>query len=620
MRNEKNRNHRSWLSLDTTLKQLTSCFLFSLLASQFAHLLGPASHPVLTLLPGVLLAFLLLTPHAAWFFLTIAAFAAQLLPLLFISSPVGWMVLTDPLLQCTEGLLGGLLLRSCWMEFSSLSGSSFLLRFWPVSVLALPFVFASPTVQLQSQYAPESFAQRILYCAIAHGLGTALVTPALIALFSKNPFELDIWKHCTSKQLILLPLCILLLAQPTLPLLLLVLPLLALTYRCFDTERAVQLLLFLAITAVLLTASGHGALYLFATAHGISAASALQLFCAEGILLVYSISSVLDHHRSTEHNLEKIAALHALVSENSRDAIILSDMSGKRSYGSAAAEKFGGWRPEDLLTEEGLEPVHPADRPRVHAIIDELRAGSAAATLECRVRQSSEGEYLWIEVSLSMVRDPQSGQPSGVLNFIRDISVRKNAEISLREAYDAVEALSVTDPLTGLANRRRFDKYLHQEWRRAIRTHEPLSLLMVDVDNFKKYNDTYGHPRGDNCLKQIAEAALDVAMRSTDLVARFGGEEFVVVLPSTDHTNALHVAGELCAAVRDRQLPHSQNILGVVTVSVGGATLIPNNELQMRDLIEMADQAVYAAKQAGRNQVCSGNNKVDSSNLISGTT
>jgi diguanylate cyclase (GGDEF)-like protein/PAS domain S-box-containing protein len=506
------------------------------------------------------------------------------------------------------------------MEFSSLSGSGFLLRFWPVSSLALPFIFASPTVQLQSQYAPGSFAQRILYCAVAHGLGTALVTPALIALFSTRQFEHESWKHCTVKQLILLPLGILLLAQPTLPLLLLVLPLLALTYRGFDTERIVQLLLLLAVASVLLTASGHGALYLFATTHGICSASILQLFCAEGILLVYSISSVLDHHRSAEHQLEKIAALHALVSENSRDAIILSDMSGKRSYGSAAAEKFGGWRPEELLTEEGLEPVHPADRPRVHAVIDELRAGSAAATLECRVRQNSEGEYLWIEVSLSMLRDSQSGQPTGVLNFIRDINVRKNAEISLREAYDAVEALSVTDPLTGLANRRRFDKYIQQEWRRGLRSREPLSLLMVDVDNFKKYNDTYGHPRGDNCLKQIAEASLDVAMRSTDLVARFGGEEFVVVLPNTDHVNALHVAGQLCAAVRNRQLPHSQNILGVVTVSVGCATLIPHAELQVHDLIEMADQAVYAAKQAGRNQVCSGNNKLDSCDLISGTT
>lgn len=568
------------------------------------------------MIPGILLGFLLLAPGQRWISLTALSFTGQLLAGLLSGHAHDAAFYILPLLLCAEGLAGSLLLRSSWQAFSSLTGGAFLPRFWVISSVVLPFAFALPGVQFQDSLAAESLLRRITLYAVAHGLGTALSMPAIIALFRAHLFEGNNWKNHALPQLALLGTCMAQLVQPTLPLLLLVLPLLALTFRQLDTECATLSLLLLNLSAALLTLHGQGALYAFASAHLFSPASALQIFAAEGILLVYCVSSILEHHRSTERHLEKIAALHALVSENSRDAIILSDLSGKRSYGSAAAEHFGGWRPEDLLSEEGLEPVHPADRPRVRANIDELRAGAANATLECRVRRASDNDYIWVEVSLSMVRDPQSGQPSGILNFVRDISVRKAAEISLREAYEAVEALSVTDPLTGLANRRRFDKYVQQEWRRGIRSREPLSLLMVDVDNFKKYNDTYGHPRGDNCLKQIAEAALDVAMRSTDLVARFGGEEFVVVLPDTDHDNALHVANELCAAVRNRQLPHSQNALGVVTVSIGCATLIPRNDLQVRDLIEIADQAVYAAKQAGRNQVCSGNNKIDSSSLF----
>lgn len=613
MRNEW--DHRDWLQLDAEHQQWICCLLFTFLAS----LAFPPSAPAVafSMGPGILLGFLLLAPRYHWAPLATLALAGEILAELLNGHAHGPSLFVLPLLQCAEGLAGSLLLRSSWLEFSSLTGGSFLPRFWSVSALAMPFAFALPTAQFQGHPA-GSFIQSVVLSAVAHGLGSALVTPAVIALFHAHIFEGGNWKQHALPQLMLLAACTVQLAQPTLPLLLLVLPQLALTFRQLDTECATLSLLLLNLGAALLTMNGQGALYAFAIAHLFSPAAALQIFATEGILLVYCVSLILAHHRSTERHLEKIAALHALVSENSRDAIILSDLSGKRSYGSAAAEHFGGWRPEDLLSEEGLEPVHPADRPRVRANIDELRAGAANATLECRVRRSTDNDYIWVEVSLSMVRDPLTGQPSGILNFVRDISVRKAAEISLREAYEAVEALSVTDPLTGLANRRRFDKYVQQEWRRGIRSREPLSLLMVDVDNFKKYNDTYGHPRGDNCLKQIAEAALDVAMRSTDLVARFGGEEFVVVLPDTDHDNALHVANELCSAVRNRELPHSQNALGVVTVSIGCATLIPRNDLQVRDLIELADQAVYAAKQAGRNQVCSGNYKIDSSNLIFG--
>ena len=132
-----------------------------------------------------------------------------------------------------------------------------------------------------------------------------------------------------------------------------------------------------------------------------------------------------------------------------------------------------------------------------------------------------------------------------------------------------------------------------------------LSLLLLDVDWFKSYNDTYGHPHGDSCLKQIAEAAQDVVSRPCDLVARIGGEEFAVILPNTSAAGAVEVAELICSAVRHRKLPHNTNPLGWVTISVGCSTIVPLLGLPASTLMHGADKALYTAKHGGRNRVCS---------------
>jgi diguanylate cyclase (GGDEF)-like protein len=141
-------------------------------------------------------------------------------------------------------------------------------------------------------------------------------------------------------------------------------------------------------------------------------------------------------------------------------------------------------------------------------------------------------------------------------------------------------------------------------------------MLLIDVDLFKSYNDTYGHVRGDSCLKQISEAALDVVSRPGDLVARFGGEEFAVILPNTDGEGTIGIAHEICKALRNRKLPHSSNSSGILTLSVGCATIVPSFGLHSVNLIEFADEALYSAKRNGRNQVCSGN-AIDRTRLTS---
>jgi diguanylate cyclase (GGDEF)-like protein len=166
-----------------------------------------------------------------------------------------------------------------------------------------------------------------------------------------------------------------------------------------------------------------------------------------------------------------------------------------------------------------------------------------------------------------------------------------------------LETLSMTDALTGIANRRQFDELLQQQWHQAQRSSAPLALAVLDVDWFKPYNDLYGHPAGDACLRQIAQALQATLSRSTDLVARYGGEEFVLLAPLTDLTGARLLAEKLAAAVAALNLPHQGSPFARVTLSIGVAALIVTPGMQPQALVQRADEALYRAKQQGRNRV-----------------
>jgi two-component system, chemotaxis family, response regulator WspR len=174
----------------------------------------------------------------------------------------------------------------------------------------------------------------------------------------------------------------------------------------------------------------------------------------------------------------------------------------------------------------------------------------------------------------------------------------------LLEINHELQRLTNVDGLTGLSNRRYFNDYSGPQWKLAIREKAPISILMIDVDNFKKYNDTYGHLAGDEVLKSVGSAMLRSFVRPTDLPARFGGEEFVVLLPATP-IEALQTLGDrLRTNVEELKIPHAASgVCGHVTVSVGGAATIPNPEDTLLALVETADQALYEAKGSGKNRV-----------------
>jgi len=174
----------------------------------------------------------------------------------------------------------------------------------------------------------------------------------------------------------------------------------------------------------------------------------------------------------------------------------------------------------------------------------------------------------------------------------------------LEAANRQLEALSATDGLTGLANRRKFDIEWEMEWQRALRQGLPLAIAMVDVDQFKAYNDHYGHQMGDLCLKIVAQALGNSAQRSGEVAARYGGEEFVVILPGLGGTEAYAVMERVRVALQAQDLPHAKaDVAGVVTISVGVASRVPRADESSASLVQEADAAMYRAKHQGRNQV-----------------
>jgi diguanylate cyclase (GGDEF)-like protein/PAS domain S-box-containing protein len=204
------------------------------------------------------------------------------------------------------------------------------------------------------------------------------------------------------------------------------------------------------------------------------------------------------------------------------------------------------------------------------------------------------GRRRYLAADASPIFDEQ-GRMSAVVETLRDLTDEKMAQIAL-------EQLATRDGLTGLANRRCFDDTLHAEWARALRQHQPLSLLMVDVDNFKAYNDAHGHLGGDECLKRIATAVAS-EMRANDLVARYGGEEFAVILPNQSLKGAAIVAERIRCRVEQLQVPNRLAPNQTVTVSIGAATALAAQGNDASQLVAIADAALYRAKHMGRNRI-----------------
>ncbi|MGA2807126.1 MAG: diguanylate cyclase [Terracidiphilus sp.] len=714
--------------------RLALCFVLVSAVTAFA---GIDTHETpIWLANGVLLSYLLLAPRWRWPAYLCVGFAAQLVGSHEVNPHFGVGLLMS-LLNVAEVFISAHLLRTRSNQLPRFTHRPYLIRFVCFAVLAAPLAIGAVAALLSAIWLGANSMHVFEGWVSSDCLGAAAATPAFVAIFMTR-FRVPVrWKQNWIYPLLFVAATIVGFGQTSMPVLLLVYPLLLLVLMRLGLSWAAMATLFMAVVGSLCTALGIGPLLIMASHSFFAPNVMLQLFVAFGMCLLYAAQVVLENQKATERRLKEIAAQHALVTENTRDAIIIADFEGNRNFVSVASHNMTGWKPEEFARQKSLDLVHPEDRPKAVVVVRAMAAGSDGATIEVRIKKR-DGQYMWVESSLRLIRNPATGAPSGILNIVRDITDRKIvdqsrefhlsliraihgvsltailvvdgegnvvsinkrfselwkvplaetptgqyqkfivpdeqllsqcidrvknpeafmqrvqelyadpgaddqcqvelkdgrtferystslrgdggqylgrvwfftditgrkiAENQLQDAYNTVEALSAMDTLTGLANRRRFNEHLAVEWRRAIRESKPLSLLLFDVDRFKSYNDTYGHLRGDSCLKEIANSAMEVVKRPGDLVARYGGDEFIIILADTDNKGAMQISNEVCAAARSRKLPHGANARGVVTVSIGCASIVPTYGQDPATLMELADRALYCAKRAGRDQV-----------------
>ncbi|MCX7708992.1 MAG: diguanylate cyclase [Clostridia bacterium] len=212
--------------------------------------------------------------------------------------------------------------------------------------------------------------------------------------------------------------------------------------------------------------------------------------------------------------------------------------------------------------------------------------------------------------SMDEENDEAKGLELGAIDYITKpfsipiVKIRVKNQLELKRHRDLLERLSSLDGLTGIPNRRQFDFFLEHEWQNAIRTQLPISLIMMDIDFFKAFNDNYGHLSGDDCLKKVAKALENTNRRSTDLVARYGGEEFACVLPRTDLGGALLVANRFKEVVESLSIKHAfSSVVDHITLSIGVNSVVPEYGATSAEFIKNVDALLYTAKRNGRNRV-----------------
>lgn len=289
------------------------------------------------------------------------------------------------------------------------------------------------------------------------------------------------------------------------------------------------------------------------------------------------------------------------------EALVLSEPSGRILMVNREFTLLFGYGQEEALGRQVDELVAPDESREEAATITEAVAHGQRFALEV-VRRRKDGSL--VDVSLLGVPIVTRSKQVAVFGIYRDISARVKAERSLQEsrrqleeANALLELTSNLDGLTAIPNRRSFEHFYELEWRRAAREMKSISLIMIDVDFFKCFNDRYGHPDGDKCLRFIAQA-LQVINRPGDMVARYGGEEFVAVLSGSSLEGARHMAEEMRRRVQALRIPHEGSSAAPhVTISLGLAAQVPDAKAHPRDLLLRADQALYMAKSRGRNRV-----------------
>ncbi len=298
----------------------------------------------------------------------------------------------------------------------------------------------------------------------------------------------------------------------------------------------------------------------------------------------------------TERALRESEAHYRLLTDNIADIIILIDARSLLRYVSQSVEQVLGLRPEDMLSKSCFDMIHPEDRESVRSATAQLSGIDAVCTVVFRTWRA-DGTLAWVESKYKLAALPSDPARAKFLCVIRDVTGRKRMEDELNQLNRRLTQIAATDGLTGLTNRRTFDDFLQRQFECC----DEISMLLLDIDGFKGYNDTYGHQAGDRCLQAVAKVISDVTSHTSGLSARYGGDEFVVVLPDAGEDEALKVAEAIRLAVRGLGITNAVSSRGYITVSVGVASrteAMPDDSA----LVGQADSALYEAKRHIRNR------------------
>ncbi|MBM7649273.1 diguanylate cyclase (GGDEF)-like protein/PAS domain S-box-containing protein [Bacillus ectoiniformans] len=315
----------------------------------------------------------------------------------------------------------------------------------------------------------------------------------------------------------------------------------------------------------------------------------------------FIIRNVTEQRRMQEE-LRQSRERYLAVINQTKEVIFQLDLTGKFMFMNYYWSDLTGYKVEESLGCSVFDYLAKESQAKAKQTFHQLVSHKKD---ECREEfqiVTESGEVKWIEVTASL-RFNSEGEVEGVAGVMYDMTVRKEAEQQLKKANEILSNLSMIDGLTEIPNRRTFDLRLKEEWSRSARTSQPVSLIMLDIDHFKIYNDTYGHQGGDQCLKQIAKEIQSTLKRPGDIAARYGGEEFAVILPNTAEEGACLVAEAIRTNIVKLAIPHIHSkVKPYVTISAGVTTLMPTPYLSVNDLVRLADKALYHSKESGRNQ------------------
>nr|WP_249159177.1 diguanylate cyclase [Bradyrhizobium tropiciagri] len=292
--------------------------------------------------------------------------------------------------------------------------------------------------------------------------------------------------------------------------------------------------------------------------------------------------------------LREREARYRLLADNIADVVILLDRDGRFLFVSQSVESMLGRKPDDLIGKPCFEFVHPDHLADVARATAELTNWTITKTVEFKTLRA-DGSEVWVEINFKLAGAAEDHQAIEVVGVLRDVTERRKMEDELNALNIRLSELATTDGLTGLANRRSFDVALPREFR----DRERISLIMLDIDHFKGFNDSQGHQAGDECLRRVAQVIADATDKTTALAARYGGEEFAIILPDVSEQDALKVAEAIRLTVRSLAIANPAARRGVISVSVGIAGRTPAIT-EESELLRRADLALYEAKHAGR--------------------